>query len=269
MPLTEIFDARLDPRVRMFDTPEVSCFAVLTSSHAIIVDTFGTPEEALEMIHLLQPNLENRQLLVINTHQHWDHVWGNSIFASNGIFPAPILAHIHAKDELEMLQKELLEKQASDSRFAHVQILPPNIYIENAFIDAGELTLELVPTFGHAHDQIAIWIPEIETLLAADALEFPFPYGNDVPQLLVTMHDLQELKPRVVLPCHGGIHDASLITKNLEYFAWLKKQIRIGEKYTFTDALEFLQLDSTDKIYADFHKLNIAATQKILASREH
>jgi glyoxylase-like metal-dependent hydrolase (beta-lactamase superfamily II) len=84
-----------DARVRMFSAgSEVDCFVVITDRYAVVIDTFSTPEDAAQMMELVRPELENRQLLVVNTHQHYDHVWGNSLFAAGKEFAAPILANI-------------------------------------------------------------------------------------------------------------------------------------------------------------------------------
>ena len=74
-----------DPRVRMFRSdPEVDCFAVVTRRHVVVVDTFGTPGEAAQMLALLGDDLAGRSLLVVNTHGHFDHAWGNALFAPGG-----------------------------------------------------------------------------------------------------------------------------------------------------------------------------------------
>ena len=276
MPIVEIQHATLDARVRMFRAgEEVDCFVVVTDSHVIVIDTFSTPEEALEMMEVIEPNLKTRELLVINTHQHYDHAWGNSVFAADGEFPVPILAHQNSKHHLEQQRTTLLEKQASDSRFANVKIIAPTLYFsERCTINAGDLSLELFPAFGHTNDQVAIWIPEIQTLLAADALEFPFPYvasSGSLEQLLSTMHNLKSLKPKVIAPCHGGIHDARLIDQNLAYYAKLEARVRakalpiealdlpdLPERlgFSFEDALAMLGLETASDFYRDFHQRN-------------
>ncbi len=271
MPITEITYENVDPRVRIFRAgSEVDCFAIISSSHVVILDTFTTPEDALEMMEFLKPSLEHRILLVINSHQHSDHTWGNAVFAQDGAFPAPILAHKHSKNLLEQQHTQLLEQQKLESRLANVQIVAPTVYFsDSCTINASDLTLELMPAFGHTGDQIVVWIPELQTLLATDALEFPFPYvasSGNLAQMLDTMRKLQALKPRIVLPCHGGLHDASLITKNLEYFAYLEASILADGDASFEAALKRQNLDvnAVDEMYRDFHDLNTAATEKFL-----
>jgi glyoxylase-like metal-dependent hydrolase (beta-lactamase superfamily II) len=278
MSVIEVFDASLDARVRMFRAgEEVDCFAVLTDSHVVVIDTFGTPEDAIQMMQLLKPKLEHRQLLVINTHQHYDHAWGNSIFTPDGEYPAPIIAHQHSKRVLERQRAVLLEKRVSDSRFATVEIVPPSLYFsETCSLDLGSLTLELFPAFGHSNDQVAIWIPEIQTLLPADALEFPFPEleVGEFPALMKTFQALKAKNPKVIAPCHGGIHDARLIDWNLAYFTQLETQAtkanlpiselespdlpeRLG--FSYSSALQMLGLQTGSDFYRQFHQHNCQA----------
>jgi glyoxylase-like metal-dependent hydrolase (beta-lactamase superfamily II) len=278
-----------DARVRMFSAgSEVDCFVVITDRYAVVIDTFSTPEDAAQMMELVRPELENRQLLVVNTHQHYDHVWGNSLFAVGKEFAAPILASELSREIARAQDAKLLKKQAEESRFAGLQLLEPNLYFRGEFlIDVGDLSLRLIPAPGHTPDQIVVWIPELSILLAADALEFPFPYvanPADLPVMLETMRKLQALNPKTVLPCHGGVHDASLIDRNLAYFTLLEQHAnerardlppewwdledlpeRIG--FSFEDALKSLGLEpaSVDVTYQEFHETNVKATlQNIL-----
>jgi glyoxylase-like metal-dependent hydrolase (beta-lactamase superfamily II) len=271
MPITEITHLNIDPRVRIFRAgSEVDCFAIITSSHVIILDTFTTPEDALEMMQIIKPTLEHRILLVINSHQHSDHTWGNAVFAQDGAFPAPILAQKNSKNFLEKQKTQLLKQQKLESRLSNVKIVAPTVYFsDSCTINASDLTLELIPAFGHTSDQIVVWIPELQTLLATDALEFPFPYvasSGNLEQMLETMNNLQAMKPRLILPCHGGLHDAGLVTQNLEYFDWLEARVLKEEEALVEDALKLLDLtpSDVDEMYLEFHELNIAATKKLL-----
>ena len=277
-----------DARVRMFSAAnesvsEVDCFVVLTQRYAVMIDTFSTPEDAAQMMELVRPELKNRQLLVVNTHQHYDHAWGNSLFAPGKELAAPILASVLSREPARKQPARLLEKQADESRFAGLQLLEPSLYFQGDFlIDGGDLRLHLIPAPGHTPDQVVVWIPEISVLLAADALEFPFPYvanPADLPVMLETMRNLQALNLKTVLPCHGGVHDASLIDRNLAYFAALEANVKkaipkltsgwrelenlsdlVG--FSFEDALKSLGLEpeAVAGIYQEFHRVNLTAT---------
>ena len=124
-----------DARVRMFSAgseivgsaigSEVDCFVVLTDRFAVVIDTFSTPEDATQMMELVRPALAGRPSLVVNTHQHYDHVWGNSLFAPGNEFAAPILASGLSREPARKQPVRLLEKQAEEPRFAGHRVAPP------------------------------------------------------------------------------------------------------------------------------------------------
>jgi glyoxylase-like metal-dependent hydrolase (beta-lactamase superfamily II) len=245
-----------DPRIRMFRSPDVDCYVVVTERYVVVIDTFASVFEALQMIDSVSDTLLGRQLLIVNTHQHYDHAWGNGVCAS---YPAPILAH---EASLAWLASaEGLAEKSTYQALAPKPLVPPNVTFTHLTLHAlhsGDLTLELLPAPGHSPDQLVVWIPEIKTLLAADALEFPFPYvanPNDLASMLQTLDQLKNLNPLHVLPCHGGIHGADLIQKNLEYFASLVNQP------SYESVLAALRLDpnSVPAMYREFHQLNLAA----------
>ncbi len=270
-----------DPRVRVFHSdPEVDCFAIVTRRYLVVIDTFGTPEEAAQMMALLEGDLADHQLLVLNTHTHYDHAWGNAIFAEDGKYPAPILASQKSLETLPQSQIKLASSKTQNSRFANVRIVPPTLTFSERFtVYGGDLTLELIPAPGHASDQVVVWIPEIKVLLAADALEFPFPAVNnpaDLPAQFQTMHQLKDLGAEVVLPCHGGIFGPELIDINLEYFTRLEAQAKALESLpdnwqtrpdlpdlvnrSYPTVATELGIPELSDFYRGFHLKNLRAT---------
>jgi glyoxylase-like metal-dependent hydrolase (beta-lactamase superfamily II) len=213
-----------DARIRLFRSDDVDCFVVTTDRFVVVIDTMITPEEAAQMLTAIKPSLETRALLVVNTHQHTDHTWGNTVFEALG----PIIGH---ETSLEIARsQEALEKlrdaHAKNPKYANVRIVPPTLTFTDRFtIHGGDLRLELIPAPGHSTDHVVVWIPELRLLLAADAAEHPWPYAKnptDLPVLLETLRNLQAFHPSVVLPCHGGTSDPELISRNLTYYATLE-----------------------------------------------
>ncbi|RJF72077.1 MBL fold metallo-hydrolase [Deinococcus cavernae] len=262
-----------DARVRCFrSAPEVDCFAVVTERYVVVVDTFGTPQEAAQMMELLRPALPERQLLVVNTHDHYDHAWGNAVFAPDQAFAAPIIAHALSRDPERRLDsaRKLAHKQAQEQaqepqRFADTTLFFPTLTFTHDFmIDGGDLTLHLLPAPGHAPDQVAVWIPELRFLLAADALEFPFPLLSDaaqLPALLGSIERLKALQPEVILPCHGGLHGPELLDWNTRYYTRLQEG-----PFSFDEVLADLGVPGVpnETFYREMH----AGHQKLLTARD-
>jgi glyoxylase-like metal-dependent hydrolase (beta-lactamase superfamily II) len=213
----------------------VDVFIVVSQRYVILVDTLINARTAEQMYALAEPHLKDRQLLVINTHSHWDHAWGNHVFAGpNAPHPAPIIGTQRCAELLlgPDSQQTLASMRADEpERFADTELLAPTLLIDQRMqIDAGDLTLELFLTPGHAEDHLAIWIPQIKTLLAGDAAEFPFPLVDTaatLPQLRDSLLRMAQLEPEVVLYCHAqGIHAPKLLQANIEYFDELEARCR-------------------------------------------
>ena len=249
-----------DSRVRIFRSNDLDTFAVVTKRFVVLVDTQMTPQNCQMILETLTPQLATRGLLVVNSHQHDDHVWGNAALLSGTPIIALEVSLSVANDP--RFQQSLEQKQLEDSRFADVRIVAPNLtFTERFVIHGGDLTLELLPAPGHCADQLVVWIPEIRTLLATDAAEHPLPEAQNLAALRKTLKTLQTLEPAVVLPCHGRTTDAGLLTRNLAYFDELERRVKAGEVWSFEDVLRWMKLEPAQvaDFYREFHTLNQTA----------
>jgi glyoxylase-like metal-dependent hydrolase (beta-lactamase superfamily II) len=212
---------------------EVETCALITERAVVMIDTMSTPDLARGIVAALRPMRAARPLLVVNTHADWDHAWGNAAFdGPDAILQAPILAHELAAQRLRgaTARATLATKQRQEPRFATVRLVPPTITFDGSLrIEGGDLTLELFPTPGHTPDHVAVWVPEIQLLLAGDAAEHPIPSVGDadtLPELRASLARMQRLDPATVIPCHGGTTDPGLLTRNIAYFDTLESQAR-------------------------------------------
>jgi glyoxylase-like metal-dependent hydrolase (beta-lactamase superfamily II) len=214
----------------------VDTFIIVTRRYVVLVDTVINPKTAADMLALARPYLENnKQLLVVNTHADYDHAWGNQIFAGpEPLQPAPIIAsrlcaeRLRQPDGAATLQKM---QQEEPEIFGEVLFTPPTIlFDERLAIDGGDLTLELMATPGHTPDHIAIYIPQIKTLLAADGAEMPFPFARTVEGLRPMRESLARmaaLEPAVVLYCHAPVTiGPQLLRHNMAYFDKVEEYCR-------------------------------------------
>ncbi|HEU4321566.1 MAG TPA: MBL fold metallo-hydrolase, partial [Roseiflexaceae bacterium] len=225
-----------DPRVLICrSAPTVDAFVVITDRYVVLIDTLVNGATAEGMLKIAQPHLEGRQLLVVCTHAHWDHAWGNHLFAGpEAAHPAPIFGTQHCAELMrsDAYRQKLEEmREREPKRFKDVVITPPTITFEERLrIEGGDLTLELLRTPGHTADHLAVFIPEIRMLLAGDAVELPFPFpekAETLPQLRATLAALYALAPRQALYCHAPESvGPELIRRNIDYFDTLERRCR-------------------------------------------
>lgn len=214
----------------------VDTFLVVTDRSVVLVDTVINPATARTMLGYALPYLTNgRQLLVINTHADYDHAWGNQLFAGpQAAYPAPIIgtrlcaAQFKTPEASALLQQMQAQEPAI---FGAIVLTPPSLlFDERLVIDGGDLTLELFAAPGHTPDHLAIYLPEIATLLAADGAEFPFPMARTVaglPAMRQSLVQMAALPVKTALYCHAPVTiGPQLLQANIVYFDVLEAHCR-------------------------------------------
>jgi glyoxylase-like metal-dependent hydrolase (beta-lactamase superfamily II) len=216
--------------------PLVDAFVVVTARYVVIVDTLLNPGTARALLAIARKQLrDGRTLLVVNTHADWDHCWGNQLFAGpDAKAPAPIVATRQCAERFRSPEALpfLADMQGREpGRFDDVRYAPPTIlFDERLTIDGGDLTLDLFATPGHTPDHLSLYIPEIATLLAGDAAEWPFPFARaaaTLPAMRASLAHLAALDPAVALYCHAPERSGpALLRANIAYFDQLEARCR-------------------------------------------
>jgi glyoxylase-like metal-dependent hydrolase (beta-lactamase superfamily II) len=212
----------------------VDVFIIITERYVVVVDTLINAATAEKLMTFAKPHLVNgRSLLIVNTHADYDHAWGNQLFAGpSALYPAPIIAHERCAEEFVVWAADLAEMaQKEPDVFGDVVLTPPDLLFNGRFhIHGGDLTLQLFPTFGHTRDHISVYIPEISTLLAADAAELPCPmprHPSGMGDMRQSLAQLAALEPQTVLYCHAPVTiGGKLLHDNIAYFDVLEAACR-------------------------------------------
>jgi glyoxylase-like metal-dependent hydrolase (beta-lactamase superfamily II) len=256
---------------------EVDGMFVRTERFNVLIDTLGTPEQCKTALDLL--GIDARPLIVINSHMDWDHFWGNAAIAGR----APIIAHAAALDRLRdpSTQQVLKDKASQDSRFRNVELIGPDITFSGSMVlNGGDLTLELIHTPGHTPDHVAVWIPELRTCLAVDAVEYPVPEvwsrrADDLRLIRSSLSRIRDLNARLVIPAHGRTSSPSTVDENLAYFEALADRVgdlsesrladpQLGSSSGFRledfVAMPDRMPDDVATFYRNCHETNLGAT---------
>ena len=128
---------------------------------------------------------------------------------------------------------------------------------------------------------MAVYIPEIETLLPVDAVEDPMPcvWWKDPDalfQLRRSLRQLRDLGARIVAPAHGRTTTSEAIERNIAYFDALERRVAGIDRKTLQettapetipglameDCVPVLRAMDADEtaFYRDFHQRNLIAT---------
>ena len=205
---TEIGDRVFVRRYEFFDQDVV---AVLGGDGALIVDTRSTPAQAREILDDLRDLGSPTVGIVVNTHGHFDHTFGNAVFR-----PAVIWGHERCAAMVLLTGERQRSSVAARipaiaTELADVVLDPPEMtFTDRASIDLDGRLIEL--TYfgrGHTDNDIVVQIPDADVLCAGDLVENGAPpsfgdgYPMDWPETLSRVLPLIGERTMVV-PGHGA-----------------------------------------------------------------
>lgn len=196
-----------------YDFP-VTAAMVCGTRHRVVIDSLIRPADLAPF---------RGATLVVYTHYDWDHCWGTA--ALPGV---PVIGHRLTRERLAHPEMEarLRERLARDPEgYAGSQIVLPDITFEDRLaIDAGGLTVELHHLPGHTADSVVAYVPELDLLLAGDAVEEPLPSLNEVGRVQTWARELRRwcgAGLKHVVPGHGRPGGLSLLEQNAAYIEGL------------------------------------------------
>jgi glyoxylase-like metal-dependent hydrolase (beta-lactamase superfamily II) len=203
---------------RMYASLSLNVGVVDCGDAVAVVDTRAHPGQAEELIADLRRLTALPVGLVINTHHHWDHTFGNSSFR-----PAPIWGHVRCAEILEA-EGELMRDDVARSwpgpdgeQIGRVEIVPPDhTFTGSAAPGCEGRTIELrYLGRGHTDNDIVASVPDAGVVFAGDLIEEAAPpvYGDAYPlEWPATLRSLLGLEWKTAVPGHGTPVDRSFVT---------------------------------------------------------
>ncbi|MEW5990612.1 MAG: MBL fold metallo-hydrolase [Chloroflexota bacterium] len=213
----EVGDRVFTRRYRFYDQ---QIGVVLGAGEALVVDTRTTPGQARELIADIGRLTPLPVRHVIDSHWHYDHVFGNHDFR-----PATIWGHERCRSRLlENGEAQRAWVSAEEPALAieieAVVIDPPDrTFAKAATVEVGGRAVELTLLGrGHTDADIVIVVPDARVLFAGDLLEndaVPY-FGDGYPlEWPATVERLLALVSGPVVPGHGSIGDRSFVERQL------------------------------------------------------
>jgi glyoxylase-like metal-dependent hydrolase (beta-lactamase superfamily II) len=194
---------------------------VLGGRDVLVVDTRSTPAQAREILTDLRELTRDPVTLVVDTHWHFDHAFGNSVFR-----PASIWGHARTVDRLVARGRATIEEVAAEipaiaSDIRETVIDPPDrTFDDRATIEVGDRLVDLTYLGrGHTDTDIVITVPDgsnarAGVLFAGDLLEAEAPpsFGDSYPlEWPDTVKRLLPLVTGAVVPGHGPVGDRAFV----------------------------------------------------------
>ena len=230
--------------VRRYEFYDQNIGVVLGGDDVLLVDTRSTHVQAREIADDLRTLTAKPVTIVVDTHGHFDHAFGNHVFR-----PATIWGHERCVAFIERTGEARRARVATEmpemaADLAEVVLDPPDrTFAETAYVDVGDRRVELRHIgLGHTDHDIVIKIPDAAVTFAGDLIEngavpaFGDAYPLDWPE---TASRLAELVVGVVVPGHGDHAGRTFVEEQaaaLAALAELARRVHRGD-LSLDDAL--------------------------------
>jgi glyoxylase-like metal-dependent hydrolase (beta-lactamase superfamily II) len=228
--------------IRRYQPVDVTVTAIAGSDGIAVVDTRCSLAEGREIRDDLRRLTPSPVRWVVNTHAHWDHMWGNAEFVEPRLSPpAEIWGHANVPkacfgEDAATFRRDLSEREpAWAARFADFVEVPPDHLVEShRTLDLGDRGVELRHLGrGHTDGDLVLWLPDTGVLLAGDLVEhsgapvfgddsYPLEWPVTVDALLARAGDHPDL---VVVPGHGEPVDAAFVASQRADLASVSAEI--------------------------------------------
>lgn len=200
-----------------FDDPYYfNTYVIAGSQYIFIFDTFCGPDamnDVLSSLHRKGLLTEQKRYIVLNSHYHYDHIWGNSVFVRD-----IIMAHISCSKLIQEHGPESLQKYRNHAK-GEVELVLPSIGFNTEVLFPEERVL-LFHSPGHTEDGISLYDMKEGVLLVGDNVESPIPflYQPNIKLYKNTLKKYLSMDWHTCIASHDPImKDDSLIKRNLDY----------------------------------------------------
>src|ERR1700722_3551259 len=206
---------------------------IVGSRATLIVDAGMGPKNGETVLRELAKVNKNSALYFTTTHFHPEHMTGGQAFPANTIVIRPEIQ----QEEVDRKQPEFIRNFSRrtpemKALLQDVKPRPPDIVFDReAKLDLGGVTVRLL-WLGPAHtrgDEF-VFVEEDGVLFTGDAVInrfFPiFPDADASGKSWLSILDkLDALHPRIIVPGHGEVGEASLIATEREYLKDVQQRV--------------------------------------------
>jgi cyclase len=237
---------------------------IVNDQDVLLVDADTTPAAARELLKEIKSLTDKPVRWVVNTHFHFDHTDGNSVFGPE----VQIIGHEYVRDailhrdvlhtepfktsvgdiphQIAGLQKQAAEEKDPEKRaglsqqiaamkteltqIKEVKPTPPTMtYSSKLTLYRGNREIQLLFLGrGHTPGDTVVFLPKERIVCTGDLMESRLAYMGDgvFDEWITSLEALKKLDFDTVLPGHGvPFHDKGLITAYQDYLRDLVRQV--------------------------------------------
>lgn len=207
---------------------------VVTERGVVVIDTLDKPARGRELAAAIKSRTDRKAVLVINTHHHSDHVFGNQAF------DAPVVGHCALSEQLaQAASRELMpfaiaawvSRHPEDHWLAdELELVYPNIiFKDHLVLDMPPVHMVVQHLGGHTPDVSVVDLPEQRILFASDLIfegRVPFLRHAEFAETLQSLRWIERLGARTIVPGHGALCDMGYVVRVRAYLESLQEKVK-------------------------------------------
>lgn len=156
---------------------DVNVSVVAGDRGLLVIDTNTSADLARTVLADVRRLSSAPLLHVVNTHQHFDHTFGNGVFAAEG---AELICHERASETLprhaEQVREQAARDAAEDPRYAGIAatevVVPGRTFSSVLGLDLGDRYVEAAHLGrGHTDGDVVLTVPDAGIVFAGDLVE--------------------------------------------------------------------------------------------------
>jgi cyclase len=201
---------------------------VQTRDTTVLVDTAATERRATDLRRTVE-GLGGRPVgMVVNTHSHGDHTFGNWLFSDS----ATVVAQERAAAEIADFGLALQGLWPGVEWGRVEPVVPVVTFRERMTLPVTGPRVELLHFGpGHTAGDTVVWLPDQRVLFTGDLVfsgATPFVLMGSVSGSLRVLERLRALEPLHVVPGHGPVGGPELLDANADYLRWVRDLAHAG-----------------------------------------
>ena len=210
---------------------------VVGESATLIVDTGMGPDNGAVVLAEARKLSDNTDFYLTATHFHPEHDLGATAFPPD----AKMLRWREQQAEADDIGAQTIERFSSFSP-AVAQLLskasyraPDTVFDDEARLDLGGVHVRLVGVGpAHTRGDTVMYVEEDKVLFTGDVVMSVFPAASaqsaDLDRWLASVASFEAFAPRVVVPAHGRLIDASTLARYREYLTAVRTQTQAAKR---------------------------------------
>jgi glyoxylase-like metal-dependent hydrolase (beta-lactamase superfamily II) len=223
--------------VRRHRSMDLNVSLIVGDGACLVVDTRATEREARDLVDAIR-TVTPHPWAVVNTHHHFDHTFGNSIFR-----PAEIWGHRRAAEQLVEDGERM--RAGTAARYGEAGLDEMAADIEASAIDPPDQLVDDLSTLsvggrpvqlrylgrGHTDNDLVLTAPDAGLVIAGDLVEEGAPpqFGSAYPlEWPLTLDAVAELVTDRLVPGHGAVVDREFVWAQRTEHAELVARAREG-----------------------------------------